>query len=495
MTLSGVQDQEEFMSGAATIGQWPGLAVLDQDIPARVVSAVSHGTGFVVISVPPGSSGEDALMSDCLSAVTERLSEAGFVSTTMTAPLPRLAVLTDAISGAMSGQAVSGRPLVVVIRQAEALSDATARRLAALAELRQDGQPVLQFLLAGTSDLWPVLLAADLGHLEDDAVADIRLTRSLVTPPPALPIKAAEPSRATERPLPSPIGTVARGWNAEVFRLRGSLTGYGPSLVRLGVVGIGLAGIIAAGWFILAPGPAGAGLKRLEVVRSSIASAPVAQPPAAAPPALASSPDAQFAFLIEKEKNEIASHQLFSPPGDNLVETRRQIDAILPLLSNQVLRSLTEASTHADAEEAKRLADNAPAATPAPIPSAGSADTGLIASPLHVTLRYSRGDGAAEARAVRLLALLRSSGILADGPEPAAAPIERSTVAYYFVQDQDAALDLVKRLLPHIQQIHKPVMSRGASADASLPRPGAISISIGSRDDVAETPAAPGKQT
>jgi hypothetical protein len=276
--------------------------------------------------------------------------------------------------------------------------------------------------------------------------------------------------------------------------LRGSLTGYGLALVRPIVIGIGLVGIAAVSWFILAPRARDAGLNRLDVISSSIAPAKAAHPPAAAPFA-ALSPDAQFAFLIAKEKNEIASHQLFSPPGDNLVETRRQIDAILPLLSNKVLRSLAEAATQTDADQARRLADAPTAASPAPIPPDASAAANSITSLLHVTVLYSRGDDAAAARAVRLLVLLRSSGVLADGPEPAAAPFERSTIAYYFDQDRVAALDLARRLLPDVQQIHKPVMSRGASTDASLPRPGAISISIGSRDDVAETPATPGKQT
>src|ERR1700712_3506367 len=163
------------MSDTATIVQLPWLAVFDQDIPARVFSAISYGTDFVVLSEPPRRPDLPDDRSEGFSAVVSRLHEAGFVSTTLTAPFPGLSMLQQAISDAMTAALASGHPLVVIIRQAEALSDATVQRLIALAGLRQEGQPVLRFLLTGTPGLWPALHDAGLGHLEEDPSAHIRL--------------------------------------------------------------------------------------------------------------------------------------------------------------------------------------------------------------------------------------------------------------------------------------------------------------------------------
>lgn len=479
------------MSDTATIVQLPWLAVFEQDIPARILSAVSYGTGFVILSEPSGTPGSRSDMSEAFSAVADRLHEAGFVSTTLTAPFSRLSMLQDAISDAMTAKIASGHPLVVAIRQAEALSDTTVQRLIALAGLQQDGQPVLRFLLTGTSGLWPLLHDAGLGHLKDDPAAHVRLAPAIGTSilepvPHAFTIAAVNPPRILARPSPYPLRSFAHVPTSRGDRLREGLAGHGTLLVRLALVGIGLAGIGVAGWFILAPGPAP------EPVGPGQPS-----PAAAAAPVVTISPDARFAVLIDKEKREIASHHLSSPPGDNLIETRRQIDELLPLVSTQVLHSLTEASAANAAEEATHPLAQPRPSTPLPVPH----DVGAAADPLgdlmHVTLRYSRGDKAAEAQAGRLLTMLHSSGVMADA-EPAGTVIERSGLAYYFDQDRSAARALAQRLppgvLPDIPQIRKPMPPHG-SAGASLPRPGEISISIGSRNDPGETPVQSGKQT
>ena len=485
-----VRDQEKFMSDTATIVQLPWLAVFDQDIPARILSAVSYGTGFVILSESPGAPGQPGGMSESISAIVSRLHEADFVSTALTAPLHRLSMLQDAIGDAMTAKIASGQPLVVVIRQAEALSDATLQRLIALAGLRQDGQPVLRFLLTGTSGLWPMLHGAGLGHLEDDPAAHIRLTpaagTSALEPVPHAFANTVIPPRTLARPNPYPVRPFAPVPQSLGDRLRESLAGHGTALARLVLLGIGLAGIGAAGWFILAPGPAPE-----PVVPGQLS-------PAATAPVVTITPDARFAALIDKEKREVASHHLSSPPGDNLIETRRQIDELLPLVSTKVLHSLTEAPAANVADETKHPADLPPVPAPLPVSHDGGAAVSSLGDIMHVTLRYSRGDKAAEARAGRLLALLQSRGILADAA-PAGSVIERSGLAYYFDQDRTAALALAQQLplgvLPDIPQNRKPMTSHGSSAGAPLPRPGEIAISIGSRNDLGEIPLPSGKQT
>ncbi len=476
------------------IAHSPWLAVFDQDIPARVLSAVSYGTGFVILSLPSGMGGQADVVPEEFSAILSRLHEASLTLTTLTAPLPRLPVVQHAISDAMAASLSSRQLLVVVIRHAEALSDATVRRLIRLSELRRHGQPVLSFLLAGTPSLWPVLHGAGLGHLENDPTAHIRLTRSQIEPglaaaPPAFAANAADPISPPVRPDPYRLGSSAYGREG-AGRLRGSLAGHGmarvrfaptrSALVRFALAGAGLAGIGLAGWHMLAPG-----LARPEHLAI-----------AGDPPAIATSVDMRFAALIDQEKKEIASDRLSSPSGANLIETRRQIDELLPLVSRQLLDSLTNTSARADADNAKHLADR-PQVSRQPAVSHGAGDAAVdpLGNLIHVTLRYSRGDKAAEARARHLLELLRSRGIMADGPEPAGAIIERSGLAYYFDQDRTAALDLARRLLAGIPQTRKPMTIGGLSDAASLPRPGEISISIGSRDDVIEAPAPSGRRT
>ncbi len=105
-------------------------------------------------------------------------------------------------------------------------------------------------------------------------------------------------------------------------------------------------------------------------------------------------------------------------------------------------------------------------------PSAAS-DVGM--APLHVTIRYRRGDPAAATRAALLLSHLRQQGLLADGPLPASGAASR--VGYGFVQDGAAAVDLANRL-----GLGAPHLSAPDPRGADLARPGGISIFIGARD-------------
>src|ERR1700709_2161658 len=137
------------------------FAVLHRDIPARILFALSSGDGFVVLS------GEETVAAEQLPVVISRLHEAGLKTILITAPLPRLAVLDEALRGAMTPDLI--RPFVVIIERAEKLAAGTLERLIALSELRQAGRPVLRFLLSGTPALWTVLRETGLGDLEGDA--------------------------------------------------------------------------------------------------------------------------------------------------------------------------------------------------------------------------------------------------------------------------------------------------------------------------------------
>ena len=66
--------------------------------------------------------------------------------------------------------------------------------------------------------------------------------------------------------------------------------------------------------------------------------------------------------------------------------------------------------------------------------------------PIHVTLRYGSGDAGAVADAAQIAALLRSQGMLADGPIALGRPAGRSGVGYFFAQDRAAADRLAQRL-------------------------------------------------
>ena len=319
--------------------------------------------------------------------------------------------------------------------------------------------------------------------------------------PRRLTILSSRADGRTPRPSASPL------------RLRDRQAGH---RVALAVVGLTLAGLGVAGgvatWGILA-------------ARPDRPAAPVAAtvPPVTAP---AMSPDDRLALLLDREDKEIAAGDALS--GSDLVETRRQIDEILPQVSSRALYALTAHEDKAGgkpvaiAPAASGAAALAPAAVqptrvepppvagigpsipdrPKPVASAPDAPSLLggpvdapTEGPLHVTLRYSRGDGAAASRAMRIRTSLLARGIPVDGPVALGQVVEQSSLAYYFPQDQTAALDLAQHVLPILPQVHR----LPPPGDVSLPRPGEISISIGSgisgAGDAAETTGSSGKRT
>jgi hypothetical protein len=94
-------------------------------------------------------------------------------------------------------------------------------------------------------------------------------------------------------------------------------------------------------------------------------------------------------------------------------------------------------------------------------------------APIHVALRYARGNAVAAARAAGLAASMRGVGIAVDGAALAARREVRPGARYFFAEDRDAA-DAVLRAagLP----------GRGVLSDAAggevPPRPGQIELTM-----------------
>lgn len=502
---SDLHARDEFVVGDAGVTGPAWMGAFDQHIPARVLSAVSFADGFVVLS------GESGITAEISSAVVARLREAGFDIATATAPLPGLSVLHDLIHDAIVAGRALEQPLLVIVERAENLSMQIVQRLVTLAELRQDGRPVLRFLLTGTPALWPMLRSAGLGRLENDAAAHVRLMpdliRCLTVSPQAedghphgsdLPHFDPAMAEPTRRGQASPSRRAIVGAaRSEAPRARS-----GNSRIRhraaLAIVGLTLTGMALAGgaatWVLLTPRP--------DRSRMSMSVAP----PSVVAPVL--SPDDRLAALLDRENREIAADRPL--PGDDLIETRRQIDEILPKVSSGALHALTAhtdsaagkpadivkpASGSTAAPDAGRQVTQAAPPPSSPGPAAASTDASAPAAsasgasepvgvpaaaptrvPLHVTLHYSHGDRAAAAKAANIGVLLRAKGVPVDGPLALGQAVEQSSLAYYFTQDQVAALELAQQLSPRMPQIHK-LPPMGSSP---LPRPGEISISVGS---------------
>ena len=506
--VSDLHRGDELVAGSPGPASLSWTPAFDQHVPARVVSAVSFTDGFVVLS---GESGVDPAIA---AAVVGRMREAGFEVATVTAPLSDRSMLYAAIRDALLAKSVPERPLVVIVEHAEGLSAEAVRRLVALDEVRHADRPVLRVLLTGTPALWPILRDAGLGDLEHDAAAHVRLMPDLIRNLPE-PAQAAdgylhEPGtfgfdgaipdqmpRGQGFPPRMAVGAVAR---LELPSLRlGTRRSGGRAAVMM--AGLTLAGIGLAG---------GAALWTVRPDRQATA-VPV-MPPAAAP---LPSPDERLAHLLDRQDQEFAAgHPL---PGGDLDETQRQIDELLPQVSGNALHALATrlrpAATGLADVAIPRLASptaapqggitkaDPPPSVPAAIPSSpdASASGGMpqvggpvespAPGPMHVTLQYSRGDRAAAARAMQIRMLLHDRGIPVDGPLAVGQVIERSSLAYYFTQDQAAALDLAQHLSPRAPQVRKLPPPGGLS----LPRPGEISISIGSGESAETRP--PGNNT
>lgn len=485
-----------------------GITAFDQHIPARILSAVSSGDDFVVLS------GENGVAAEIADAAIVRLHDAGFDTVAATAPLPRLSVLHDAIRDSMTTRK-SERPLVVIVACAEKLSLQTMRRLITLGRLRQAERPVLRFLLTGTPALWPVLRDAGLGSLEDDAAAHFRLMPDSIRCLPLLPHAEDGPDRHLGFALAGPVQhelTASSPYGAGrtrhspgmPLRMRdrplarvAALATVGLTLAGIGLVGVGLVTrsiMMPSSHLPQMPAPAPSAVGQAAPPRAVVQAAPM-------------SPDDRLAVLLDRERKQIAADGTRSPPSVGLLETRRQIDEILPQVSSRALHALT---MQADAAAGRSIIVVAPPiglqepsqhpASNADAPSTSVSSSGLpqqagapsddpADGPMHVTLRYSRGDSAAAAQAMRIRTSLRAKGVSVDGPVALDQVTGQSNLGYYFAQDQTMATSLAQRLLPRMPQVRK----MAAPSGTSLPRPGEISIFIGS--DAAATLVSSGKQT
>ena len=158
-------------SGRSSLSWHP---VFDQHVPTRVLSAVSCTDGFVVLS------GESGVAPTVVAAVAAQMREAGFEVATVMAPLSGASVLYEVIREAFAAKPTSERSLLLIVEQAEELSMQTMHQLVTLAKLRHEDRPVLRFLLTSTPALWPILRGVDLGGLENDAAAHVRLMPDLI---------------------------------------------------------------------------------------------------------------------------------------------------------------------------------------------------------------------------------------------------------------------------------------------------------------------------
>ena len=432
----------------------------DRDIPESVLSALLCDQSFVVITGPEGVAVEQ------LFNVLDRLQQAGFGTATMTAPVARLSLLDDAIRKAMIAGRDAGRPLAVIIQHAEMLSVRTLLKLVTLSMLRADGRPVLRFLLAGMPPLWSALREAGLGALEHDPAMHLRLApghdgiRTAASPPwrdgppepPAPMFTAAGPGGLPWQDPPR-LGPIRLARSPRLPERRAAATTAGLTLAALLSAALGVA------WMVLAP--PGRGPTR--------------------PAAMISPPTGRLVLLPDPDPRHAASratatHELAVPTA--------QAAAAPPPPAGR--------SASGDSDADRGVAPAAPGESAAP---AGASRSAVAFAPdedsLRITVRYGRGDGAAQAQAVRLLARLREAGVPADGPVALGQVAERSILGYFFNQDEQAARTMAQRLLPRSTEIRRLALSDGAS----LPRPGGISIYIGSHDDRSASPTKPGKQS
>ena len=352
--------------------------------------------------------------------IVSRLQAADLVSLSLTAPLGSLAALRTTISQALPGSDAAGQPLVILIDKAEALSAEMLGRLRALVALRRKGQPALHVLLIAPPSVRPLLHQSGLDDLWDDATAHIRLVPELAACLPDSISRSAPPARPGTWLPPPKLPPVSPS------RL---LRPTAPRLASLAMAGFALAGY-AAFFHQSSSEPARtivADARTWHVDRPAPA-LPLAMSPATVPPVSMPASTAPARSAPVAPSPDVASPSVASPSA---------------------------------------------ASPSAASPSAAS----LGGMPLHVTVRYQRGSPAAAARAALLLSQLRRQGILADGPSPALGKV--SHLGYGFAQDGAAAADLARRL-----KLAAPRLSQPGPGDASLSRPGEISIFIGASGHV-----------
>ncbi len=438
-----------------------GVAGPEPDMADFVLSAILCEQDFVVITAAEGVAVEQ------LFNVLDRLQQAGLGTATMTAPLARLSLLDDAIRKAMIASRDTSHPLAVIIQHAEMLSVRTLLKLVTLSMLRTGGRPVMRFLLAGTPALWPALREAGLGVLEHDPAAHIVLTpghdRIAAAAAPLWRGVAAQPH------APVLAAVVAAG---EAHRQDRSRLGAdrvrrtaGPGR-RATVAGLALAVLvsIAVGlaWRVPAASDHGA-------TSTMVEHAPVDR-----------------LLLLPDPEPRTVEHRANPSSQPASMAERADASSMLRSARPETPRPQTLQAEKVQAETVQGVESRVPVGRPVPPALAQPpmavppAETGL-----RVKVCYRRGDEAAQAWAMRVLARLRKAGVPADGPVALDQVAEHFTLSYYFGQDEQAARTMARHLLPHSTQIRKLPVPDGVS----LPRPGGVSISIGSHDVASDQPA------
>ncbi len=396
---------------------WLGGAGAGGDVPGRVLGSIRAGRPFTVVT------GAQNVASDLVMATVDRLHAAHIETTTILAPLPNLAALTRAISTALSVVVDTERPLVVIVRQADALRPDAILRLPALAGLQRGGRPVLCFLLLGKPELWAGLTTIGLGALEQDDTAHIRLATPDMFQPAARHPEPAPP-RSPAPQAPEPAARPRR-----------------PRRARIVVpAGFALGGALLAAFLATHRTP--------PAIPDSGTVAPRATAPGPAIPAAPATPLRPVPDLSGAAPAPPTVSAPVPPPLLALPDPAPE-PAAMPLPPRAPLQA---------------------AAAPPPTQHLDLPDAGM----LHIILRYSQGDDAAQAHAARVAGMLRAAGATVDGPVAAPDTEAPSSIGYFFAADRGAADRLAHRLPAHFVHIRSPFGPAN-----TMMRPGELIVTIG----------------
>ncbi|WP_428374494.1 hypothetical protein [Lichenicoccus sp.] len=441
------------------------------DVPGRALGSIQAGHAFTVVTGAQGIAG------DLVMATVDRLHAAQIETTTIEAPLPSLAALTRAISTALSVVVDTERPLVVIVRQADALKPDAMLRLPALAGLQRGGRPVLCFLLLGKPALWSGLATIGLGALEQDDAAHIRLAPSAMFQPDVLHPEPPPPRRpfpqAPSPQAPSPEAPAPRAAFPHAPASQPTAPAVRPRRPRRARVVIP-AGIAIGGAAVLAA------LFATHRAPPAVPMSARLTPPVAAPiPSLPAAPAAPLRPLPDLSAATPPPPVAVAPmplPLPDLPQPAPEPPALVPPAPALAppAPALTPPATSVPA-----AVSVPPPVTALPAPAPGAPEAAFVlpeAGMLHIILRYSQGSDAAQAHAQRVAVMLRAAGATVDGPAAAADASGPSNIGYFFNADRGAADRLAHRLPAHFVHIRSPF---GAEAGPMM-RPGELIVTIGS---------------
>ncbi|TLU74193.1 hypothetical protein [Lichenicoccus roseus] len=494
--------QERGVSGA-----WWRKPEAGGDVPARILGSIQAGNAFTVVT------GTAGVASDLVLATVDRLHAAHIETTTIEAPLPSLATLTRAISTALSVVVDVERPLVVIVRGADALEPDAMLRLPALAGLRRSGSQVLCFLLIGRPSIWNGLGSIGLAALEQDEVAHIRVAAPAMFaerdeepadvpgfregPQPVIRVRPDDPDEDAATPFAIAADTRRRRPRLRLLAIGG------------GVVGLALAVMV---WASLrdrptslpparTPPPVVASLRPLPDL-SPIATTPPTGP---MPPALAL-PDEPTPAATPAPLPAPASPVAATPQPAAPFVAAPPAAPILPAVPPPPAPSppAPQASSAPPATPTARVGTPPPAA-PAAVTTTPPQPTASLeavrpappmpqrlalpdAGALHVILRYGQASEASRLRAMQMADLLRNAGAAVDGPSAIASGPAHTTIGYFFNADRAAADRLAHRLPAHFIHVRTPV----DPAAGTMMRPGELIITVGPDDPAAHPRPDPG---